>query len=209
MPLVVALAPGVTAAFTTRADGDVVTDPDGVVARLGLDPAAVAWCEQVHGNAVARAEPGRRVPGADALVTGDNGVALAVRAADCVPLLLAGPGGVAAVHAGRRGLVAGVVQNAVAALGDVTAAVAGPAIGPCCYEVGEDVATEVAAVLPATRATTRQGRPSLDLLAGVRAVLGDVPLSQAGGCTVDHAEEFFSYRREATAARHAGIVWRS
>ena len=242
-PVVVPLAPGITAAFTTRAGG--VSDPpytalnlalhvgdDDAAVRanrvaaatsLTLDPDRVTWCDQVHGDAVATVGPddvGTTLPAADGLVTALADVPLAVLAADCVPVLLADRrrGIVAAVHAGRPGLVAGVVEVAVgtmldlgAARDDLVAAV-GPAIGPCCYEVGADVAAEVVAALPATRATTRAGTPSLDLPAGVRHVLareGVTKVTAVGGCTVDHPGRFYSYRRDGVTGRHAGIVWRT
>ena len=106
-------------------------------------------------------------------------VAVAVLVADCVPVLLADPeaGVVAAVHAGRRGLVAGVVEAAVAAMvaqgadvGRMRAAI-GPAIAGESYEVPAELQDEVVAVVPETRATTSWGTPALDLPAGVAAVL--------------------------------------
>ena len=242
-PLVVPLAPGVTAAFTTRAGG--VSDPPyaslNLALHVGDDDAAVhanrqaaatafaldtdrlTWCEQVHGDTVAtvgEAEAGSTLPGADGLVTDLARTPLAVLAADCVPVLLADRrrGIVAAVHAGRRGLLAGVVEVAVGTMldlgavrDDVVAAV-GPAIGPCCYEVGDDVAAEVTEALPVTRATTRAGTTGLDLPAGVRFVLAREGVRSAtavGGCTAHQPGLFYSHRRDGTTGRHAGLVWRT
>jgi hypothetical protein len=215
---------GVEAAFTTRAEGNLAThvgdDPVTVEARrwsvavaLGVD--GVSWCEQVHGNAVAVVtEPGRTYAATDALVTDVPRAPLAVMAADCVPVLLAGGGVVGAAHAGRGGLVKGVVEATVRAMRDLGAedvrAVLGPAIGPCCYEVGQDVFDEVVAALPATASATREGKPSLDLVAGVRHVLaaeGVTGVEVAAGCTVDDPARFFSYRRDGRTGRHAGLVW--
>lgn len=210
-------------------------DPTAVLANrqhtaraLGVDPARVTWAEQVHGARaadVARDDVGRgaasghdAMPGCDALVTAEPMAPLAVLAADCVPLLLADPGArvVAAVHVGRKGLVAGVVAAAVermsAAGGDPRSVVAavGPAIGSCCYEVGDDVFEEVVSAVPAAAAQSTCGMPSLDLGAGVAAQLGALgvgPAKRAGGCTRCHEAEWFSYRRDGVTGRHAGLVW--
>jgi YfiH family protein len=194
---------------------------------LGL--AGLPWVtiRQVHGSTVVRVERAELAGGppeakpplaeADALVTGDEGVVLVVLVADCVPVLLADPERrvAAAVHAGWRGLAAGVVEAAVAALaaagGRPGAAPArgGPAAGACCYEVGEDVRERVAERYPAAAATTRAGRPSLDLAAGVVEALGRAGLAAprvAGECTIHQPERHFSYRRDGTTGRQAGIV---
>lgn len=242
-PIVVPLGPGCTAAFTTRAggvsdapyaslnlarhvgddDAAVATNRKTVATALGIDADATTWCEQVHGERVAvvtRHDAGATMPGADGLVTDLRATPVAVLAADCVPVLLADArtGVVAAVHAGRRGLVAGVVEVAVGTMLDLGAdrtgivAAVGPAIGPCCYEVGDDVAAEVVAALPVTKATTRQGATALDLPAGVRSVLareGVHAVRTVGGCTAHQPGLFFSHRRDGTTGRHAGLVWRA
>lgn len=241
--LTVRLAPGVTAAFTTRAGGvsdapygtldlalHVGDDPAAVAANrktaaamLGIDADRVTWCDQVHGDTVAvvpDADAGRTYEATDGLVTVGKDVPLAVLAADCVPVLLADArhGVVAAVHCGRPGLVAGIVEVAVGTMLDLGArredvvAAVGPAIGPCCYEVGDDVAAEVVAAIPETKATTREGRTSLDLPAGVRRVLareGVHAVTAVGGCTAHQPGLFYSYRRDGVTGRQAGIVWRS
>lgn len=242
-PLVVALAPGITAAFTTRAGGVSeapyaslnlaahVGDEPGAVATnrkvvadaLAVDPDRVTWCEQVHGDVVTTVtedRAGTTAAGADGLVTALPHTPLAVLAADCVLVLLADArrGVVGAVHAGRRGIVSGVVEVTVGTMLDAGAtraglvAAVGPAIGPCCYEVGDDVAAEVRSVLPVTRATTRRGTTGLDLPAGVRFVLareGVRAVTTTGGCTAHQPELFFSHRRDGTTGRHAGLVWRT
>ncbi len=204
-------------AFTSRDDGDqrIVRNRAAVEARLGIS--RTTWCEQVHGAHVAFVGPeqaGRTLPRADGLVTTLPGTPLAVVVADCVPLLLAGESVVAAVHAGRRGLAAGVVQVAVRAMREAGAgrisAVVGPAIGPCCYEVGADLRDQVAEQIPAAWAVTRAGTPALDLVSGVRAVLAaeDVPdVEVTGGCTAHQPDACFSYRRAGDTARQAGYVW--
>jgi hypothetical protein len=242
-PLRVALAPGADAAFTTRAGGvsegpyaslnlatHVGDEPAAVATNrrvatlaLGLDPDRVTWCDQVHGDTVATVggdDAGRTFEACDGLVTDVPGVPLAVMGADCMAVLLADRrrGIVGAAHAGRGGLVKGVVESTIAAMAglgarreDLSAAL-GPSIGACCYEVGDDVAAEVAAVLPVTRATTREGRTALDLPKGVRHVLareGVRSVTVTGGCTAHEPAAYFSYRRDGTTGRQAGIVWRT
>jgi YfiH family protein len=155
---------------------------------------------------------------ADGLVTADAGVVLAVLTADCAPVLLADPGAgvVGAVHAGWRGLAAGVVEAGVAAMAGLgadpaaTVGLVGPAVGGCCYEVGPDVREAVGARYPAALATTRDGRPALDPAAGAgqaleRAGVGEVRV--AGECTVDLAGRHFSHRRDqGRTGRQAGLI---
>ena len=139
----------------------------------GLGADRLVWMEQVHGSAVAvvdgpRAQP---VPQTDGLVTATPGLALMVLVADCVPVLLASPGAVGAVHAGRAGSAAGVVPAAVAALvglgADLAAtdALLGPSICGACYEVPAEMQASVEAALPGSATTTRRGAPGLDLRA--------------------------------------------
>jgi polyphenol oxidase len=155
---------------------------------------------------------------ADGLVTADPWLVLAVLTADCAPVLLADPaaGVVGAVHAGWRGLAAGVVEAGVAAMGALGAdpgaivGLVGPAVGGCCYEVGPDVRAAVGGRYPAALATTRDGRPALDPAAGAaqaleRAGVGEVRV--AGECTVDLEERFFSHRRDhGRTGRQAGLI---
>jgi YfiH family protein len=171
---------------------------------------------QVHGADVhlvgSADEP---VPDADALVTDGARVALLVRAADCVPVLLvADEGVVGAVHAGREGVRRGVVGAAVERLrsagGSRVRAWIGPHVCGGCYEVPDAMRAEVAAVVPQTRATTSSGTPALDLGAGVRAQLEacGCEVVEVGGCTRED-QAWHSYRRDGAAAgRHAGVVWR-
>jgi YfiH family protein len=173
---------------------------------------------QVHGATVARvavAEPASP-PEADALVTLDPGVALLTRAADCVPVLLADPqtGVLAAAHAGRLGVQRGVVPAVVAAMrragADDIVAWVGPHVCAGCYEVPEALRAAVAAVVPETWATTREGTPALDLGSGVRAQLdaAGCAVRVVPGCTREDAA-WPSYRRDGAAAgRFAGVVWR-
>lgn len=175
---------------------------------------------QVHGAEVAyadtiRAHGSGTVPVCDALVTDRIGVPLLVRVADCVPVLLADPdtGLVGAAHAGRVGMVGGVVPAVVSALRDRGAdsvqAWIGPRAGGCCYEVPEQMADEVEAAVPGTRSTTTWGTPSVDVGAGVAGQLAGLGVEVidlgADTCTItDH--DLFSYRRQGAASGRIGGV---
>ncbi len=175
---------------------------------------------QVHGDEVhlVAAPMGLdEVPTGDGLVTTRRGLGLMVRVADCVPVLLADAvAGVAgAVHAGRDGMVHGVVARAVEQMRAEGATSVRAWIGPhvCgrCYEVPAEMRAEVAAVVPASYAETSWGTPALDLGAGVRAQLeaAEVEVVEVGGCTLEDAT-LHSYRRDGSAAgRLAGLVWLS
>jgi purine-nucleoside/S-methyl-5'-thioadenosine phosphorylase / adenosine deaminase len=186
---------------------------------LGLDGTPIHWAHQVHGNAAATiSAPGTGEPNAghcDALATAVPGAALAVQTADCVPILLAGPGAVGAAHAGWRGSAKNVAAEAVRALDALGAppttlrAWIGPSIGPCCYEVGGDVAAQFAGDF--LRAGCGGGY-RLDL----RAV--NVTQLQAAGvpreaivvhpvCTKCGGERLASYRRDgARAGRMIALI---
>jgi YfiH family protein len=207
--------------------GAVGDDPDAVgtnrelaAKSLGLDPARVVWMNQVHGNLVAEVVgpwTSRLTPPVDGLVTATRGLALAVLTADCVPVLLADPvaGVVAAAHAGRPGMVAGIVPEAIDAMESLGAdparivARTGPAVCGRCYEVPEAMRAEVAAVESAAYAETSWGTPSVDVVAGVHAQLerlGVRDREQSPVCTLESADHF-SYRRDRTTGRLAGYVW--
>lgn len=207
--------------------GAVGDDPKAVLANreraaeaLGLDPARVVWMNQVHGAEVAVVDApwgDRPVPEVDALVTAEHGLALAVLTADCVPVLLADPvaGVVAAAHAGRPGMVAGVVPAAVRAMTrlgaepDRIVARTGPAVCGRCYEVPEAMRAEVAAVEPAARSETSWGTPAVDVVAGVHAQLerlGVTDRERSPWCTLE-SHDHFSYRRDRVTGRLAGYVW--
>jgi YfiH family protein len=154
-------------------------------------------------------------PTGDALVTREPGTVLMVRVADCVPVLLADPGAgvVAAVHAGRPGMVAGVVPAAVAAMRSAGASDLHAGVGPhvcgACYEVPEEMRAEARAAVPEAYAETSWGTPALDIGAGVRAQLAaaGVVTVDASRCTIED-EDLYSYRRQGKASgRLAGLVW--
>ncbi|MFE9447721.1 peptidoglycan editing factor PgeF [Streptomyces sp. NPDC006739] len=201
--------------------GAVRTNRELAAKSLGLDPADVVWMNQVHGADVAVVDgpwdPAAPVPAVDALVTARRGLALAVLTADCVPVLLADPVAqiAAAAHAGRPGLVAGVVPAAVRAMIELGAepsrivARTGPAVCGRCYEVPEAMRAEVGAVEPAAHAETSWGTPAVDVSAGVHAQLGRLGVhdrEQSPVCTLESGDHF-SYRRDRTTGRLAGYVW--
>ncbi|MET7602172.1 peptidoglycan editing factor PgeF [Streptomyces avermitilis] len=202
-------------------DSDVVrTNRELAAKSLGLDPARVVWMNQVHGADVALVdEPWGAGPVAevDAIVTRRRGLALAVLTADCTPVLLADPvaGVAAAAHAGRPGMIAGVVPAAVDAMVELGAdpsrivARTGPAVCGRCYEVPDAMRAEVAAVEPAAYAETGWGTPAVDVSAGVHAQLerlGVRDREQSPVCTLESGDHF-SYRRDRTTGRLAGYVW--
>jgi len=231
---------GATAAFSTRLGGasegpyrslnlGVLTadDPERVGANrraiagaLGRETAGIVMGRQVHGARVAvhesPREPGTALPEADAHAVRDPGLTPLVLVADCVPLVLAAPGAVAAVHCGWRGVAGGVVAAALEKLrelgGDPVAAAVGPGIGPCCYEVGGEVEQAFAArghgaeVLAAGR---------LDLAGAIAAELEAAGVAAAassacGLCTSCNPNLFFSHRRDGgLTGRQAGLVWRN
>lgn len=198
--------------LTDAGDGDL-TDPAVVAAlrdELGLD--AIATMRQVHGSDVVWAMPGL-VPEADALLTYTPNLGVLVRVADCVPVVLATEerDTVGVVHAGRKGLVGGVVPAAVEILAGRgkggLSAVIGPHICGACYELDADTAAEVATAVPEAASTTRWGTPGADIGAGVEAQLRalGVTVERSGGCTLED-ERFSSYRRDATTQRQGAIV---
>jgi len=233
--------PGARALFTTRrggfSDGPYASlnlgrltddDPDAVRRnRAKLEERAggrLAYIRQVHGTFV------RRIAGtgdigvaplpdgdvklleADGQATGLHGLAPMVMTADCLPIAVAGEGGVAMLHAGWRGLAGGVVAEGVRALrelgvdGPIEAAI-GPGAGVCCYEVGEEVQAQFAAYGD----HVRRGR-NLDLKAIARADLvgaGVAAVHDVDLCTICSDESlFFSHRRDrGITGRQAGVAW--
>lgn len=189
-----------------------------VAVATGTDVGRWVTMRQVHGAEVALVEGdvGREVRGVDALVTRERDLALVVMVADCVPILLAGRATVAAVHAGWRGIVAGVVGAAVARMraagdgDDEIVGVVGPAIGGCCYEVGAEVQRAVAARTPTAVGRTSRGTPSVDLPQAVRTILTDLgvrTLAVPAPCTRCRPG-WFSHRADPASGRQIGLVVR-
>ena len=178
----------------------------------------LSWLRQVHGaEVVTVTSPGGGAgQQADALVTDHPGAAVAVFTADCGPVaLLSREGPVAVVHAGWRGLLAGVVEAAVSALRAAGASEIKAVLGPCIhadrYEFGVGELDRVAGVLgPGVRATSRDGTPALDLPAAVVAALdraGVHHMEDLGVCTAS-SPHHWSHRAAGDVARQAVVVWR-
>lgn len=219
---------GARVRFTGRAEGDLghggawvaVEDVDPAVAarRRAVLDVPWSWVRQVHGDAVVvvdRPGGGAGETG-DAVVAAAPGPALAILTADCAPIAMVADNGVyAAVHAGWKGLQAGVLQRAadtMRAMGaESIAAVLGPCIHAECYEFSEaDLAPLAAALGDGVRGVTASGAPALDVPAAVRAVLADAGVELVGdvdictACSPDH----YSYRAAGDMARQSLIVHR-
>ena len=204
-----------------RLTGDL---PDAVrenrhrlAAAIGIDPELVLIGRQVHGAEVVRhdrppeprayANPAPGLPEADGQATARPDLAPLVFVADCLPVALAGPAGVAMIHCGWRGLAAGIVERGVEEV-EARAAAVGPGIGPCCYEVGD----EVLAAFERLGADVAEGR-MLDLRRVARRLLeraGVEAVEVSEECTSCQPELFFSHRRDGErTGRQAGLVCRA
>lgn len=182
-------------------------------------PAAPVWLNQVHGNVIVRADaPGTISPvNADGSWSDTPGIVCAVLVADCLPLLLFQPDrcAVAAVHVGWRGLLAGIIESAVAALGPASTLLAwlGPAIGPDAFEVGDDVYAACRRHSRQTATAFKASRPNhwhanLPLL--IRQRLAEQGVQQQYGgthCTYSEPDRFYSYRRDGITGRQAALIW--
>jgi YfiH family protein len=177
-------------------------------AQVGTDPALLRYGRQVHGATVRRAA-GSGAPG-DGLWTDAPGEPLLVFTADCLPIALVRANGrppaVAALHAGWRGLLAGIAESAVSALGGgELAAAIGPGIGPCCYRVDEDVAAPYR--IRFGEDIVRDGR--LDLWSAAERALRDAGVADVHRvdlCTCCNPERFFSHRRDQGRTGRQGMI---
>lgn len=218
---------------TLNLSPDVGDDPKAVAAnrQLVLDRLALpnaVWLRARHGADVAivgpRVDEGGGVggpveaaPEVDVVVTTQSDLAMAALSADCALVVLgdSAAGVVAAVHCGRPGLLVGTVDAAVTAMHELGAntvrAAIGPAICGSCYEVPQEMADEVCAVVPDAAARTRDGAPALDIVAGVAARLAalDVEVMRRVGTCTREDPALFSYRRDKVTGRMAALVWRS
>lgn len=232
-----AAPPGARVLTTTR-DGGVSTGPYrslNLGTHVADDPAAVAenrrrlaealalpaepaWLEQVHGTRVLELNGQPPAEPADAAVTRTPGVVLTVMTADCLPLVLSEQSGaaVAVVHAGWRGMAAGIIEAAIEALAvepPRLQAWLGPAIGPAAFEVGAEVRAAFVdqdAGAAADFAPGRPGKWQCDLYALARrrlAAAGVGAVTGGGFCTHTEAERFFSYRRDGQCGRMATLAW--
>jgi polyphenol oxidase len=195
-------------AFSDRTDGDLraQANRERFADTLGIGP---EWAElkQVHGPRVVQAaQPGGQ-GAADALWTAVAGLPVAIFTADCYAVALKSESAVGVAHAGWRGALGGVVQNlatAMAAAGhQPLRAAIGPGIGPCCFEVGPEVADR----FPAALGSTTWGTTSVDLVEQIRAQLPeDLEFWSSGACTM-HGADWFSHRASGTKDRMVALAW--
>jgi YfiH family protein len=228
---------GATAAFSTRIGGvseapfdglnlGVFTDDDRssvaenrrrLATALGFPTERVTIARQIHGAELAThagpqvpspfAEPGSEIPEVDGHVTAEPVLPLLVFVADCVPVALSGPGGVAMLHCGWRGLAAGVIAKGVDSVDAVDAAI-GPSIGRCCYEVGEEVLDAFSNLGDGISSGQMLDLPEVTRRLLSKAGVEQIETSRL--CTSCEVELFFSHRRDAgRTGRQAGLVWRS
>jgi YfiH family protein len=223
--------PSVAAGFTTRhggrSRGDLAslnlsrrTDDDASVVEanrsrvldaLGVPASRWVQGEQIHAGEVARIGPDRAtgdsgpVPGVDGLVAAHDGIALSVLVADCVPVLIVDPAtpSVGVAHAGWRGLAARIIERTVEAMpGQVgLAAYIGPSIGPCCFEVGDEVADEMTAAFDPSVRIAGGARPYVDLWRASAIALRRAGVERVGlaaACTRCEPHRWFSHRAGAT-----------
>jgi YfiH family protein len=181
-----------------------------LLAEVGGDPSRLALNRQTHSAVVSRARAGARGEPGDGLWTDEPGVPVLAMAADCLPIALARSDGalpaVAVLHAGWRGLLEGIAAAGVSALGDAELAAAiGPAIGPCCYEVGDEVASPFRTRFGDDVVRGRR----LDLWTAAERALrqsGVTRIERVDLCTSCHPELFFSHRRDAGLTGRQGVV---
>jgi len=180
-------------------------------------PTEPVWLQQVHSNRSVKAGQDAALQQADASYTSEPHVVCAVLTADCLPLLVCDANGsqVAAIHAGWRGLLAGIIGNTVTAMQNRDLMVwLGPAIGPDCFEVGTEVRDAFLAKSAAyTTAFKEQGKGKwlADIYQLARVDLAGLGITQVYGghfCTVTEHERFYSYRRDKDTGRMATLIWR-
>jgi purine-nucleoside/S-methyl-5'-thioadenosine phosphorylase / adenosine deaminase len=201
--------------LTEDDDAHVLENRRRLAAEIGRDPDSVAMGWQVHGDELLEwegpprnggfAHPGAELPKVDGHVTSARGVALLVLVADCLPLALVSPTRVAMLHCGWRGLAAGIIERALERFEEPPQAVLGPCIGPCCYEVGEEVLNEFSDLtgIANGRMLALQLVAQQKLLANGVTQIDSFPL-----CTSCRPELFFSHRRDGgVTGRQAGLVW--
>jgi len=196
------------AAFGTASDGDARNDPEArsrISRQLDISE-QWATVSQVHGAVVAHASGPGHIGEADAIITQMAGLPITVATADCVPLIIEADHSAAVVHAGWRGLEAGIVEaalDAIVATGDEPRRAAiGPAIGPCCYEVGSDVAAR----FPRSITQTTWATPSVDLRRIALERLRGLEVWVSDRCTLTDAE-LNSHRADGTSSRQVAVTW--
>jgi YfiH family protein len=214
----------------TDDEPEAVRENRGRLARaLGIEPERIPIGLQVHGGELAFhsapqepspfAEPGSPLPEVDGHVVTGPGLAPLVLTADCLPVALSGPKGVAMLHCGWRGLAAGIVAKGAEAVAATHAAI-GPGIGPCCYEVGPEVLTPFAHLNPGITLADgpktgaevpESAHRHLDLAEVAKRLAREAGVERvevAGLCTSCEAELFFSHRRdEGRTGRQGSLAW--
>jgi YfiH family protein len=166
--------------------------------------------DQVHGNRVVVIdESSALTPTADALVTSSKGVGLAVRSADCLPILVDGNSVVAAIHAGRKGVTNGVISATISRMrelgGEYFRAVIGPAICANCYEVELEMYDEVVSNFPVGATSPQKHALDLAKMAIFELEGAEVAVVHHGICTKE-SPDFYSYRRNKTTSRQVGVI---
>jgi YfiH family protein len=198
-----------------RKTGDLVENVDEnrrrACAEIGADVDRLALNYQTHSTLVHRAQPGARGELGDGLWTDDPTVAVLAMSADCLPIALARTNGVApavaVLHVGWRGLLAGIIEHGVATLGGEVVAAVGPAIGPCCYDVRDNVADPFRAQFGSE--IVRDGR--LDLWRAAETALthaGVTRVERLDLCTACNPDLFFSHRRDGKPRGVQGVLAR-
>ena len=203
--------------LTDDAQERVARNRERLATHVGLDSGRVAMGWQVHGTDIAEwhgppevgrdgfASPGAELAQVDGHVTGERELGLLVLVADCLPVALAGEGRVAMLHCGWRPLAGGIVERALERFDEPPAAVIGPGIGQCCYEVGEEVLDAFSDLngVADGRMLDLRGVAERKLRAGGVADIENVDL-----CTYCREDLFFSHRRDAgVTGRQGGLVW--
>ena len=203
--------------FTDAGDGDfrvVDPEPDLEWRRRSIVDRPWSWIRQVHGsNVLEVAEPGEHAGSeADGLITTAVGCPVAVTTADCAPVVLLAGSGLAVVHAGWRGLLAGIVELAGSRLrelgGPPRGTLLGPCIGPGAYRFGTaELEPIVGRFGQAVRSTTTDGEPALDLSAAVAKACEAVgwPAPEPPACT--SGPRWFSHRTRAEQSRQTAVAW--
>ena len=191
-------------------DPEVLANRQRLFDALGLTERALIQPKQVHSATVTSVE--QFIPGCEADASyGSTPAALhSILTADCVPVLVYHPAGVvAAIHAGWRGLAANIIGATLSKLPPSPVAAIGPAIGVCCYEVGEDVAAQFEGMFGAGVVDRSYPKPHLDLVRVAFLQLQDagvLHVDAAHFCTYCHPDLFFSYRRDGSSGRMLSFI---
>jgi YfiH family protein len=196
------------AAFGDAANGNARDDRrsrERLSNALGI-PSTWASVRQVHGDRVIAVDEPGPAGEADGLVTVKRRLPLTVATADCIPIIIEGARSVAVVHAGWRGVAAGVIASALEAMRELRdsprRAAIGPSIGPCCFEVGDEVLAAIGGFASTTNAMTQ----SVDLWSAAEAQLRGLEVWRADACTATDPA-YHSFRRDGTSERQVAVAW--